>query len=225
MGTYNNHREGIARPSKEHIHAGKIAHMVGVAEYMRDRADDYGIDGNVAYTTGLLHDIGYLEGRVGHEEIGAEILGACGTHGDVVFAVANHAAILSDIPDEQVSPLLVLMVEADLSIDSKGFRVGFDKRLADIENTLADIERRYGADTKNDVSDTPIYQIQQNIEYIRNYQQEHGIPSQDVTLNHKMPDGYINHGSGKWVGSQTKAEIVAAYNKEKNGKDISFFDC
>lgn len=204
------HQE-FARPSKEHIHAGKIAHMVGVAEYMRDRADDYGIDGNVAYTAGILHDIGYLEGRVGHEEIGAEILEACGMHGEIVFAVASHAAELKQIPKEQVSPILVLMVEADLSVDAKGFRVGFDKR-------LADIEKRYNVDkTKND---NAIYQsVLSNIEYIKDYQAEHGIPNQEAALHHKTPDGY-NHGSGKWIGSQTKQELLAAYEKEKNNKEM-----
>lgn len=210
---YHGCREEFARPSREHIHAGKIAHMVGVAEYMRDRADDYGIDGNVAYTAGLLHDIGYLEGRVGHEEIGAEILEACGMRGDMVFAIANHATELKQIPKEQVSPMLVLMVEADLSVDAKGFRVGFDKR-------LQDIEKRYGVDKMGDVNDMPIYQsVLSNIEYIKAYQQEHGIPTQEATLNHKAPDGY-NHGSGKWVGSQTKADILASMNEEKeNGKE------
>ena len=219
MGTHNHYSQPKeARPSKEHIHAAKIAHMVGVAEYMRDRADDYRIDGNIAYTAGFLHDIGYLEGRLGHEEIGAEILGACGMHGDVVFAVANHATALNSIPDEQVSPLLVLMVEADLSVDAKGFRVGFDKR-------LADIERRYGVDTKGNVNDMPIYQsVLQNIEYIKKYQQEHDIPSQDAALNHKMPDGYINHGSNKWVGSQTKADILASKELEDDRKDNEKWD-
>lgn len=210
---HEHHREETARPSREHIHAGKIAHMVGVAEYMRDRADDYGVDGNVAYTAGMLHDIGYLEGRLGHEEIGAEILEACGMRGEIVFAVANHATELKQIPKEQVSPLLVLMVEADLSVDAKGFRVGFDKR-------LADIEKRYGIDKKGDVNDMPIYQsVLSNIDFIKAYQQEHGIPTQDATLHHKTPDGY-NHGSGKWVGSQTKQELMDACKKEENDKEI-----
>ena len=192
---YENHnhkdnRPENARPSKEHISAMKAAHMFGVAEYMRDRADDYGIDGNVAYTAGLLHDIGYLEGRLGHEEIGAEILEACGMHGDIVFAIANHATELKSIPDEQISPMLVLMVEADLSVDARGFRVGFDNR-------LRDIERRYGVDKKGDVNDMPIYQsVLSNIEYIKAYQIENDIPTQEAALKHKVRDDYSNHGSG-----------------------------
>lgn len=197
-----------ARASKEHINAQKMAHMVGVAEYMRDRADDYGLDGNVAYTAGILHDIGYLEGRVGHEEIGAEILEACGMHGDIVFAVANHAQNLNDIPKNQVSPMLVLMIEADLSVDVKGFRVGFDKR-------LDDIGRRYGKENN------PVFDgVKANVEYIKAYQQEHGIPEQYAAL-HKPPAQDYNHGSGKWVGSKTKAELMNQLDKnDKNDKEI-----
>lgn len=209
----HNHRDNRpenARPSKEHISAMKAAHMFGVAEYMRDRADDYGIDGNIAYTAGLLHDIGYLEGQLGHEEIGAEILEACGMCGDVVFAVANHATELKSIPDEQVSPLLVLMVEADLSVNSRGFRVGFDSR-------LKDIERHHGVDKKGNVNNMPKYQsVLSNIEYIKAYQIEHDIPTQEAVLKHRVSDDYINHGSGKWIGSQTKADLL----KQKKDKEI-----
>lgn len=214
-GYHKEHRPENARPSKEHISAKKIAHMVGVAAYMRDRADDYGVDGNVAYTAGLLHDIGYLEGRLGHEEIGAEILEACGMRGEIVFAVANHATELKAIPENQISPMLVLMVEADLSVDARGFRVGFDSR-------LKDIERRYGVDKMGDVNDKPIYQsVLSNIEYIKAYQAEHGIPTQEAALKHKADDDYINHGSGKWVGSDTKAELIKQYNNAHKGKDIT----
>ena len=212
-GYHKNYRPEIAKASKEHINAWKAAHMIGVAEYMRDRADDYGVDGNIAYTAGLLHDIGYLEGRAGHEEIGAEILEACGMRGEIVFAVANHATELKTIPENQVSPMLVLMVEADLSVDAKGFRVGFDNR-------LKDIERRYGIDKMGDINNMPIYQsVLSNIEYIKVYQKEHGIPTQHEALHHKEPDEY-NHGSGKWVGSETKAELMKQYNVHK-GKDIT----
>lgn len=200
-GYHKERRPEIARASKEHIHARKMAHMVGVAEYMRDRADDYGVDGNVAYTAGLLHDIGYLEGRLGHEEIGAEILEACGTQGEIVFAVANHATELRTIPDNQISPMLVLMVEADLSVDTNGFRTGFDGR-------LKDLAKRYGAENN------PVYDsVVANVEYIKEYQKEHGIPSQYEALHHKAPNGG-NHGSGKWVGSETKSDIMKQYGKD-----------
>ncbi len=207
----DSYKSDVATASKAHIHRRKMAHMVGVAEYMRDRADDYGIDGNVAYTSGLLHDIGYLEGRVGHEEIGAEILEACGMHGDVVFAVANHVQNLNEIPKAQVSPLLVLMVEADLSIDMNGFRVGFEDRLKDIAG-------RYGTEN-NEVWES----VKANVEYIKNYQQEHGIPTQDAALHVSFAKEH-NHGSGKWVGSQTKKEIMEAYNRDKEDNDNKEFE-
>lgn len=214
-GYHKEYRPENARPSKEHISAKKIAHMVGVAAYMRDRADDYGVDGNVAYTAGLLHDIGYLEGQLGHEEIGAEILEACGMRGEIVFAVANHATKLSNIPEDQISPILVLMVEADLSVDARGFRVGFEDR-------LKDIAKRHGVNTMGNVNNEPIYQnVLSNVEYIKAYQAEHGIPTQEAALNHKADDDYINHGSGKWVGSDTKAELMKQRNNAHKGKDIT----
>ena len=66
---------------KEHINKYKMAHMIGVAEYMRERASDYNkgyykdpttfcrepvpiqIDPEEAYVVGLLHDIGYIYER------------------------------------------------------------------------------------------------------------------------------------------------------------------
>ena len=45
---------------KEHINAYKTAHMIGVAEYMRERAKDYGLNPDIMYAVGLLHDIGYI---------------------------------------------------------------------------------------------------------------------------------------------------------------------
>lgn len=214
MGDYHGHkghRSEYAAASIDHIKPEKMAHMIAVAEYMRDRADDYGIDGNIAYTAGLLHDIGYLEGKEGHEEIGAEILEACGMRGEIVFAIANHATELRNIPKEQVSPMLVLMVEADLSVDFRGFKVGFDKRLKDIEN-------RYGVFKHGNVNDKPIYQsVLSNIEYIKEYQKEHDIPEQYAVLHKPAPTSY-NHGSGKWVGSKTKADLMR--QKNKKGKEI-----
>lgn len=179
-------KEEIERARKEHINAHKMAHCIGVAEYMRERADDFGIDGNVAYTAGLLHDIGYLEGRIGHEEAGAEILEACGMSGDIVFAVAYHAESLKKIPEDQVSPMLVLMVEADLSVEKNGFRVGFEKR-------LKDIAERYGT------KDNPIFDsVKDNIAYIKNYWKINGIPEQDETVYRKHS---CENNRGKWIGS------------------------
>lgn len=191
----------VAQARREHINRHKMAHMIGVAEYMRERADDYGIDGNIAYTAGLLHDIGYLEGRNGHEEAGAEILEACGMSGEIVFAIAYHAEDLRNIPENQLSPILVLMIEADLSVEVNGFRVGFDKRLADIGH-------RYG--TENN----PIYdKCKNNIDFIKGYWKEHDIPSQKEVV-YKKPSKEHNHGGSGWIGSNNKSNMVKLAEKE-----------
>ena len=88
------------RPHIEHINENKIAHMVGVAEWMRERAEDYGLNPDVMYAIGLLHDVGYLQGRVGHEKRGGEILSAIGVDEDVRFAIAHHGENLRALQKE-----------------------------------------------------------------------------------------------------------------------------
>lgn len=189
----------------EHISQAKISHSVSVAEYMRERAEDYKLDGNMAYIVGLLHDIGYLEGRYGHELIGSEILTAMQMPKWLTDTIKNHATELALLPKKELSPMLVLLVEADLSIETHGYRVGFEKR-------LKDIGKRYG--TKNN----PQFDIvKSNIEFIKTYQKKHHIPLQEETLK-KKSTGKRNHGSEKFVGWETKKHLLI----EKNfGKDIN----
>lgn len=118
---------------KEHINKYKMAHCIGVAEYMRERANDYGVDPDTAYTIGLLHDIGYLNGRADHEVSGAEILAGIGIKPEYKKAITLHGTDpykqnYSDVDN----PMYVLLLEADLSVDRAGYRIGFDKRLEDI---------------------------------------------------------------------------------------------
>ena len=68
---------------EEHIKQDKCSHQTGVAEYMRERADDFGVDGNIAYIIGQTHDIGYLEGRWFHEQTGADMLRKAGFGEDI----------------------------------------------------------------------------------------------------------------------------------------------
>ena len=188
-----------------HIKQDKVSHMVGVAEYMRERADDYGIDGNVAYTAGLLHDIGYLEGGFGHETVGAEILEACGMSGDVVYAVAYHGTTLYDMGKENVTPLLVLMGEADLSVDMYGKRGTFSARLADIESRRGKDSEAYKG-------------CAANVAFVKEYCEEHGIPNHNKVIKFKDIDGY-NHGSGRYIGASTKAELWEAHEKAEAEKE------
>mgnify|MGYP000442905199 FL=1 len=63
---------------KEHINRFKMAHNIGVAEYMRENAEKYGLPADEMYVMGLLHDIGYIKQHKGHEEYGAELLETMG---------------------------------------------------------------------------------------------------------------------------------------------------
>jgi len=134
-----------ASASKEHINKYKMAHCIGVAEYMRDNAWKYGEDKNKMYAIGLLHDIGYLEGRKDHEATSYEILDSLGMSEDILFAIVNHGKNPYEVEDAfqknllKECPVLVLLYEADMSVNAQGYKVGFDKRLQDIGD-------RYGYD-------------------------------------------------------------------------------
>lgn len=183
MSKYKTNTDKPERPHIEHINENKVAHMVGVAEWMRERAEDYGLNPDVMYAIGLLHDVGYLQGRVGHEKRGGEILSAIGVDEDIRFAIAHHGenlrALQKEYGKEFITPELVLMVEADLSIDTKGYRIGFDKR-------IEDLKRRYGDKYKaGDTEDT--------IAFIKEYRAEHDIcePTKlfHADLHHEFADG------------------------------------
>lgn len=142
---YYHETKGHKEADKAHINKYKMAHCIGVAEYMRENAEKYGLDKNEMYTLGLLHDIGYLEGRVGHEENGYEILEGLGMNDKYLFAVINHGTNPYEVEESVNMDLLVgnaplvLLYEADMSIDARGYNVGFDGR-------LKDIGERYGYD-------------------------------------------------------------------------------
>lgn len=164
------------RPHIEHINENKMAHMVGVAEWMRERAEAYGLNGSVMYAVGLLHDIGYIEGRIGHEQRGAEILSAIGIDEDIRFAIAHHGENPYKVQEvygkDVITPEFVLMLEADWSVDAKGYRVGFDKR-------IEDLKQRYGSEYKaDDAEDT--------IAFIKEYQKEHGIEKPTRLFSEKL---------------------------------------
>lgn len=184
----------------EHIKQDKCSHQIGVAEYMRERAEDFGVDGNIAYIIGYNHDIGYLEGRRFHEQTGANMLRKAGFGEEICYAIEHHGDDLAKLNEQQaVSPYLVLLVEADLNIESHGYRVGFDKR-------LTDIEKRYGKDNN------PQYDVaNNNIHFIKDYWAEHSIPTQSKVIKAKST-GKHNHGSGKWAGSELKEKLARDYD-------------
>lgn len=134
---------------KEHINQYKMAHMIGVAEYMRYHADtfnpmlDKGDQKQITefrdkmYLIGLVHDIGYLKGRVGHEEYGAELIKS--TFGDDMGIasqiIAEHGKDMFRVnPSLLKAPAFALLVSADYHIGISGHRISPDDRIAEIIN-------------------------------------------------------------------------------------------
>lgn len=170
--------DSFCTPQNKHINRFKMAHMIGVAEYMRERADDYGLSPDVMYTVGLLHDIGYLGGRLGHERYGAAILSALNVDDDISFAIAHHGdnpyKFQEECGNDAVTPEFVLLLEADMSVDARGYRSGFDGR-------LKDIGERYGYDH------IAFETAKETIQFIKEYQQAHGI-GKPTALYHQKED-------------------------------------
>ncbi len=118
------------------ISEDRMAHMHGVAEYMYEHAEEYGgLNKEEMYLLGLLHDIGYLYGKEGHEQSGARLLGLDTHYGQLIHAhgltpreyMYCHCCLPSEIPSE-----LILLWTADMMVDLTGKVVGFKARLEDI---------------------------------------------------------------------------------------------
>jgi putative nucleotidyltransferase with HDIG domain len=124
----------------------KVSHSKTVAEFMLKNAERYGVDPAKAYIVGLLHDIGYIAGRRGHEEKGAEMLCGLGMDEDVVNAIRFHGTkpkemekmIKGTRAENDTIKLITLLYEADMSVDVKGRNVGTKERLRDIRARYGD---------------------------------------------------------------------------------------
>lgn len=88
--------------------------MHGVAEYMYKHAEDYGLDPEEMYLLGLLHDIGYLEGKIKHAQHGADILQKIKFPHKYQIAVERHGDILKE--KDHPSLELMLLIEADMHV-------------------------------------------------------------------------------------------------------------
>ena len=115
----------------------RIKHMHGVAEYMADHADEYGIDEGRAYTLGLLHDVGYALVDKHHEQVGGALLemsGYCDAKYIMYHGVTpNIYKELKNCEDEDIPAPLILLWEADMMVDVNGKEVGYSKRLEGIK--------------------------------------------------------------------------------------------
>lgn len=128
----NNTTEYIIPPER-------MAHMYGVAEYCYRHASDpfYGLDPREMYVLGLLHDIGYLDGKSHHEASGGILMQRLGYKD--YMEVSMHGDLLS--VNYMADKKLILLIEADLKVDMSSEEVGYEKR-------LEGIEKRHGRDSR-----------------------------------------------------------------------------
>ena len=120
----------------------RMRHMHGVAEFMFEHADDYGLQPERMYILGLLHDVGYMINNEQHELCGSSYLDLLGyvdsdfirSHGLTPKEYMNfHRCMEDEIPKE-----MILLWEADLSIDIGGKQVDMLERLNGIKKRRGD---------------------------------------------------------------------------------------
>lgn len=118
----------------------RIAHMHGVAEYMYRHASDdfYRLDKDQAYMVGLLHDIGYIEGKSHHESFGGILLMKMGFKDCQI--IAEHGKQLDQ--DSINNKKLLLLVEADMHVSSAS------KKEITYEEKLKELAAEHGKDSK-----------------------------------------------------------------------------
>lgn len=129
------------------ISEDRISHMVGVANYMYDKAPKYDLNPEYMYVLGLMHDIGYIDEGENHAQYGSQLLYDIGLRDTDNFSfntiIANH----SIIPDFEMDwnneehKIKYLLYEADMSVNSTGRFVNYDNRLEDIYTRYGDSDR------------------------------------------------------------------------------------
>lgn len=125
----------------------RTLHMHGVAEYCYRHASDrfYQLDPEEMYTLGLLHDIGYINGKSHHEAFGGAMLRKYG-YTDW-YEVARHGDLLT--AESMNDKKLILLVEADMKIDISGEEVGYNEQLRNIAEHHGEDSRAYKLCRKN----------------------------------------------------------------------------
>lgn len=124
------------------IPENRIKHMHGVAEYMYQNAEKYGLNPDEMYFLGLNHDIGYINGKSGHEDYGAELISKIGLSDEFVALIRCHGMTPQEYKDVhgcfdyEIPKALILLWEADMHVDLSGEDVGYEVRLENIGNEL-----------------------------------------------------------------------------------------
>ena len=116
--------------------------MHGVAEYMYENADIYGLDPNRMYLLGLLHDIGYIYNGELHELKGSTLLDNLGyADADIIMWHGTPPDEYEKLTGKPISKELKYLIEADIKIGPNGDEMEYDER-------LRDIQMRYGEDSR-----------------------------------------------------------------------------
>lgn len=128
----------------------RIRHMHGVAEYMYAHALEFQLEPEKMYVLGLLHDIGYVDGKEGHESRGANILKSLGFGMEYFISILWHGSTPSDFlaltggcKKLQIPKELILLWKADMTVNGRGEEVGYEERLRDIGDRLGYDSRAY----------------------------------------------------------------------------------
>ena len=122
----------------------KSLHMKSVADIMRDNAQALGINPSEAFVVGILHDVGYIDSKEHHEQAGAELLTGMGLKPEYIHAVRYHGINGYTLLDKdiEITPMLLLLQYADMSVNRLGDKIGFGGRLYDIKKRY-DIPEAY----------------------------------------------------------------------------------
>ena len=115
----------------------KLKHCKTVAEYMYIHADERLVDKEDMYTLGLLHDIGYLFGKEGHNKSGGKHLRSQG------YKYWCEVYFHGSVGVEYKSYELDLLNKADMMVNKEGKLVGYDERLKDIKARYGETSEQY----------------------------------------------------------------------------------
>ncbi len=149
--------EFIPQVQAPQISDERIAHMHGVAELMWQYSHAFSctvLSRNELYFLGLIHDIGYIDGKEGHEDYGSELLSMLLEFGNKNMIarcvkwhgvtpreyVDIHQCYASDIPGE-----LILLWWADMMVEAGGDKAG---EVVGFQGRLDGLKDRYGEDSK-----------------------------------------------------------------------------
>lgn len=126
-----------------------LQHVKEVAIFSRMIAEELGLDGNIAFRAGLLHDIGKavsadIEGP--HAIVGADIAKRCGESDDIVNAIAAHH---EEVPYKSIYAPIVVIADTISASRPGARRETFSayikklEKLEEIANSYEGVKKAY----------------------------------------------------------------------------------